>query len=118
MPTLCAKKNVPFVIIKSKSRLGTLVHKKTATCVALCDVSPGDKTEFDNAIDTARKQFIERLSEMRKRWGTRVLGIKTRHKIEKRLRLRREEAVKRKKAQSKKEDTKDETGGKKKKKKN
>jgi len=30
MPSLCAKKDVPFVIIKSKSRLGTLVRKKNS----------------------------------------------------------------------------------------
>jgi len=104
MPTLCAKKDIPFVIIKSKSRLGTLVRKKTATCVALTDVQPGDHGEFENLIGQARKQFNDRLSELRKKWGTRTLGVKTRHKIEKRSRLRQEEAQKRKKAQAKKDD--------------
>jgi len=99
MPTLCAKKDIPFVIVKSKARLGHLVHKKTASCVALTDVSPGDKEEFDKLIAQARKQYNERLSEMRRRWGNRVLGIKTRHKIEKRLRLRQQEVAKRKAAQ-------------------
>merc|ERR1712130_465010 len=28
MPALCVKKNIPFVIFKSKARLGALVHKK------------------------------------------------------------------------------------------
>jgi len=98
MPTLCAKKNIPFAIVKSKARLGTIVHKKTATCIALCDVSPADKKEFDNLTEETRKQFNDSLSEMRKRWGSRVLGIKTRHRIEKRLRLRKEEAQKRKKS--------------------
>jgi len=106
MPSLCAKKDIPFVIIKSKSRLGTLVRKKTATCVALCDASPGDKPDFDNLISQARKLYNDRLSELRKRWGTRVLGMKTRHKIEKRIRLRQEEAQKRKKAQAKKDEEK------------
>jgi len=116
MPTLCAKKNVPFVIMKSKSRLGTIVHKKTASCLALCDVTPADKTDFDNLSNQARYQFNDRLTELRKRWGSRVLGIKTRHRIEKRMRMRQEEADKRKKAQAKKEEKPSKTeGGKKKK---
>jgi len=81
-----------------------LFAKKTATCVALCDASPGDKPEFDNLISQARKLYNDRLSELRKRWGTRVLGMKTRHKIQKRISLRQEEAQKRKKAQAKKDE--------------
>jgi large subunit ribosomal protein L7Ae len=104
MPTLCAKKNIPFVIVKSKARLGSLVHKKTASCVALSDVTPGDQEEFDKLATQARRQYNDRLTEMRRRWGNRVLGIKTRHKIEKRLRLRQQEATKRKEAQKAKDE--------------
>merc|ERR1712110_524036 len=35
LPALCKKKDIPYCIIKGKARLGKLVHKKTATCVAL-----------------------------------------------------------------------------------
>merc|ERR1719191_651080 len=38
LPALCRKKDVPYCIIKSKARLGKLVHKKTASCVALTTV--------------------------------------------------------------------------------
>lgn len=106
MPALCAKKDVPFAIIKSKSRLGTLVRKKTATCVALCDVLPGDKANFETAISQARKLYNDRLSDLRKKFGSRVLGVKTRHRIEKRSRLRQEEAQRRKKAQAAKKEEK------------
>merc|ERR1719384_2395175 len=34
MPALCRKKDVPYCIIKGKSRLGQLVHKKKASCIA------------------------------------------------------------------------------------
>merc|ERR1712176_498329 len=38
MPALCRKKDVPYCIIKGKGRLGQLVHKKAASCVALTSV--------------------------------------------------------------------------------
>ena len=43
LPALCRKMGVPYVIVKSKSRLGTLVHKKTATAVALTEVKASNK---------------------------------------------------------------------------
>lgn len=35
LPTLCRKKNIPYVIVKGKSRLGQLIGKKTTSVVAL-----------------------------------------------------------------------------------
>merc|ERR1712194_612796 len=46
MPALCRKKDVPYCIIKGKSRLGQLVHKKTASCVALTSVRQEDQSEL------------------------------------------------------------------------
>merc|ERR1712154_716670 len=46
MPALCVKKNIPFIIFKSKARLGALVHKKTAACIAICGVNAGDTQDF------------------------------------------------------------------------
>merc|ERR1711977_566990 len=43
LPALCRKKDVPYCIIKGKGRLGQLVHKKTASCVALTNVQNEDK---------------------------------------------------------------------------
>lgn len=37
LPQLCRKMDVPYAFVKSKSSLGTLVHQKNATCVALVD---------------------------------------------------------------------------------
>merc|ERR1711953_1461492 len=47
LPTLCRKKDVPYCIIKSKSRLGQLVHQKTATCVAVTNVKKEDQAEIE-----------------------------------------------------------------------
>jgi len=100
MPTLCVKKGIPFAIIKNKARLGTLVNKKTASCVALCDVGPDKAEELAQLIAECKVRFNDMFSKMKKRWGARALGIKTRHKIEKRLRTRRLEQEKRKEALS------------------
>merc|ERR1712113_256360 len=47
MPALCRKKEVPYCIIKGKGRLGQLVHKKAASCVALTIVTKEDQKELD-----------------------------------------------------------------------
>ena len=40
LPAVCRKLDIPYCIVKSKSRLGALVHKKTATAIALTSVRP------------------------------------------------------------------------------
>ena len=42
LPSLCRRMEVPFMFVKGKARLGKLVNKKTATCVALTDVKEAD----------------------------------------------------------------------------
>lgn len=37
LPSLCKTMDIPYAIVPSKSRLGALVNKKSATCVALTD---------------------------------------------------------------------------------
>merc|ERR1712187_141062 len=38
LPALCRKKDVPYCIVKSKSRLGKLVHQKTSCVAAITSV--------------------------------------------------------------------------------
>merc|ERR1740129_138745 len=38
LPALCRKKDVPYCVIKGKGRLGQLVHKKSASCIAITSV--------------------------------------------------------------------------------
>jgi len=38
---------VPFCFVKGKAALGALVHKKSATAVALTEVKPEDKSVLD-----------------------------------------------------------------------
>merc|ERR1711920_751463 len=57
LPALCRKKEVPYCIIKGKGRLGSLVHKKAASCVAITAVSNEDKKELDTLCNNFKAQF-------------------------------------------------------------
>jgi large subunit ribosomal protein L7Ae len=69
LPTLCKKLGVPYVIVKSKSRLGHLVHLKNTAAVALSDVRKEDREEFNNLLESVRGSFNERYAEMNRTWG-------------------------------------------------
>lgn len=81
LPTLCHKMGVPYAIVKGKSRLGQLVHMKTATAVALANVRAEDQKEFAQLTEVISAAFNDRYDEMRKVWGGGVMGIKSQHVI-------------------------------------
>lgn len=54
LPALCRKMGVPYVIVKSKARLGTVVHKKTAAVLALQDVKSEDQKELSTLVSAAK----------------------------------------------------------------
>merc|ERR1719469_1254391 len=83
LPALCRKKDVPYCIIKGKSRLGQLVHKKSAACVALTTVQTEDKSELDTLANNFKAQFNEN-AEVRRRWGGGIMGIKSQHIMQRR----------------------------------
>jgi large subunit ribosomal protein L7Ae len=76
LPTLCRKLDIPYVIVKGKARLGTVVHKKTATALALVDVRKEDKNELANLSQVAKDLFNNN-TEIRKTWGGGKLGGKS-----------------------------------------
>ena len=53
LPALCRKKGIPYCFVKGKARLGKLVHKKTATCLAITDVRKEDYQD----LETLAKNF-------------------------------------------------------------
>jgi len=75
LPALCRKKKVPFCIVKNKARLGQLVHKKTASVVAISDVPKDLRADFTQLVDAIRPQFLDNLHLLRE-WGEPVLGLK------------------------------------------
>jgi large subunit ribosomal protein L7Ae len=87
LPALCRKMDVPYCIIKGKSRLGQLVHKKTAACIAFTTVRQDDKADLDKLASNFNAQFNEN-AEARRRWGGGIMGVKSQH-----ITLRREKAI-------------------------
>jgi len=58
---------VPYVIVKSKARLGTVVHKKTAAVLTLQDVRPEDNKELATLVSAAKANF--KYEDHRRHWG-------------------------------------------------
>merc|ERR550537_1207090 len=81
LPQLCRNKNIPFVIVKNKARLGKIVHQSTASCVALTAVKKADNNDLENVCRIARNEFLDN-DALRTSYGAPVMGIKARHKKE------------------------------------
>jgi len=94
LPSVCRKMDIPYCIVKSKSRLGALVHKKTATAVALTSVRPEDRHDFSQLVTAIRQQYNENAKQIEKTWGGGVMGSKTKAATEKFNRAIEKEAAK------------------------
>merc|ERR1712019_135204 len=77
LPALCRKMGVPYCIVKGKARLGKLVHKKTATAVAITAVKPEDKSSLDKLCEACNSNYAERVDTIRRTWGGGVMGNKS-----------------------------------------
>jgi large subunit ribosomal protein L7Ae len=95
LPALCRKMGVPYVIVKGKARLGTVVHKKTATALAITEVRPEDKQELANIVASAKANYNDKLDEVRKHWGGGIMGFKSQKATAKKLAAVQKEAEKR-----------------------
>lgn len=96
LPALCRKFDTPYCIVKGKARLGALVHKKTATAVALTDINKEDMA----ALDQLKTSFANLYTEAgrTKKWGGGILGHKAVNKQKKLAESRAREAAKKLKA--------------------
>ena len=69
MPALCRKMNIPYCIVKGKSRLGRVVHQKNAAVLCVTGVRPEDKNSLSNIISTVKTNYNDKYDEIRKTWG-------------------------------------------------
>lgn len=88
LPSLCRKMGVPYCIVKGKARLGQIVHKKTATTLALCDIKQEDLREFNALQDTIQANYNDAYENDRKTWGGGIMGIKSNAREERFRKLR------------------------------
>jgi|TARA_B100000524_G_scaffold330333_1_gene216139 large subunit ribosomal protein L7Ae len=77
LPAVCRKMDIPYCIVKSQSRLGALVHQKTATALALVSVRPEDRLEFSQLITAIRQQYNENAKQIERTWGGGIMGVKS-----------------------------------------
>ncbi|XP_002154604.2 large ribosomal subunit protein eL8 isoform X1 [Hydra vulgaris] len=91
LPALCRKMGVPYCIVKGKARLGKLVHKKTATAIALTTTRPEDKSSLDKVSEAVKTNYNERVDEIRKHWGGGVMGSKSQARVAKLERIKAKE---------------------------
>jgi len=99
LPSLCRKMNVPYVVVKSKSRLGTVVHQKNAAALAFVDVNKEDKNELAQLSAVFTESFNNN-KDIRRQWGGGKLGQKAQNIKNKRERAVAREAASKQKALS------------------
>lgn len=82
LPHLCKSKNVPYVFIKGKARLGTLVNKKTTSAVAITEVRKEDQAELERLVEYATSNYNNN-KELATRHGAILLGGKAQARLKK-----------------------------------
>lgn len=95
LPALCRKMSVPYCIVKDKAMLGTIVHKKTATAVALTNVKNEDKMDFSKLVESLKSNYNDRYEDFRKQWGGSIMGVKSQAETSKKEKIIEKENAKR-----------------------
>ncbi|KAK1359359.1 hypothetical protein POM88_043833 [Heracleum sosnowskyi] len=95
LPALCRKMEIPYCIVKGKARLGTIVHKKTASVLCLTTVKNEDKMEFSKILEAIKANFNDKFEENRKKWGGGIMGSKSQAKTRAKERILAKEAAQR-----------------------
>jgi len=91
LPTLCKTMDIPYCIVNNKARLGTFVHKKTASCLAITDFKLA-QVDLQNVVRICRDTFNNQVAQIKKPES----GIKFHHREFKLRRLLNAEEAKKK----------------------
>merc|ERR1719277_2891557 len=75
LPALCRKKDIPYCVVKSKSRLGQLVGKKTCTSACITTVRKEDQKELEVLCESFKAAF----NDVKAKWGGGIMGMKSQH---------------------------------------
>ena len=94
---------IPYVIVKGKARLGTVVHKKTAAVLVVQDVKSEDQRELATLVSAAKANLYvslnyvvisvvsnthhsssDKYDEHRRQWGGGIRGAKSTQMLRKR----------------------------------
>merc|ERR1712054_139417 len=92
LPSLCRNKQIPYVIVKDKARLGRACRQSTASCVAITSVKNEDKNDLERMVTLGRTEYLESNAAWNT-WGAPVMGIKAQHKMARIEKLRQAEVV-------------------------
>merc|ERR1711981_145553 len=69
LPSLCKARGILYCIVKSKARLGAVVGKKTATCLAITDVKAENKNDLATLTTMAEANFNDQYDDIMRKWG-------------------------------------------------
>jgi len=94
LPALCRKQGIPYCFVKGKARLGQLVHRKTATAVAIKAVKADDRAEFGQLLTVIRANYNDKYEEMKKKWGGGIMGLKSQAVAKQREKVKKQEEKK------------------------
>merc|ERR1711934_805984 len=87
LPSLCKARGIPYCIVKSKARLGALVGKKTATCLAITEVKAEQKADLDTLKQLCEAHFNSVYDQTMKQWGDATSSDRQAAKVAKRAAL-------------------------------
>jgi large subunit ribosomal protein L7Ae len=93
LPALCRKMDIPYCIVKGKARLGQLIRRKTATALAVTEVTKEDVAKLDQLTQNFRLMYNDATTD-RRRWGGGIMGHKAQAVIRSREKVAAKEAAK------------------------
>jgi large subunit ribosomal protein L7Ae len=77
-----------------QARLGAVVRKKTATCLAVTEVRQEDSSELATICKSVKLNYNDEADRFRRTWGGGIMGIKNRARMDKIRRMLAADAAK------------------------